>query len=379
MTVLIALAVAVLTVVAVVAATILARRSSKRADTRVAELVETLNVRIDELARELAGAREQAEGELRRNRVLSDLGGTIDLDEVLTRTLEAATQATGSDAALVWLGSATGPPMVATLGLSQDEAERQAIAGPPNGRKARAIGITYRYGPDELARNGDLIRAGLAVPMPAPGGADADGFLAVFSRDEQELGDDAIEELEQLAERAGPAIENAQRFREARQLADLDALTGLHNRRYFHETLAREVARAHRYNRDLALVVFDLDDFKAINDRIGHLAGDGVLADAATRVRDVVRSADIACRVGGDEFAVVLPESTLRDADQLYRRIQNAVSAQPIGQVGRILFSAGVTELRPEDDAVSFFQRADDALYRAKEAGKGQIVGASAG
>jgi diguanylate cyclase (GGDEF)-like protein len=299
---------------------------------------------------------------------------------VLTRTLEAATHATDSDAALVWIGNPTGPPLVATLGLSQEEAERQAIAGPPNGRRARAIGISYRYDADEISQNGDLIRSGLAVPMPLiPEADDVERYLAIFTRDEAELGDDAIEELEQLAQRAGPAIENAQRFREARQLADLDALTGLHNRRYFHETLAREVARAHRYNRDLALVVFDLDDFKAINDQIGHLAGDGVLADAATRVRDVVRTADIACRVGGDEFAVVLPESTLRDAEQLYRRIQYAVSAQPIGQVGHIVFSAGVAELRPEDDAVAFFQRADDALYRAKEAGKGQIVGASAG
>jgi diguanylate cyclase (GGDEF)-like protein len=380
MTLLIACAVAVLVIVAAIAATVLARRSSKRADRRVTELVEILNVRIDELARELAGAREQAEGELRRNRVLSDLGGSIDLDEVLTRTLEAATHATDSDAALVWIGNPAGPPLVATLGLSQEEAERQAIAGPPNGRRARAIGISYRYDPDEISQNGDLIRSGLAVPMPEiPEEADVERYLAVFTRDEAELGDDAIEELEQLAERAGPAIENAQRFREARQLADLDALTGLHNRRYFHETLAREVARAHRYNRDLALVVFDLDDFKAINDQIGHLAGDGVLADAAARVRDVVRTADIACRVGGDEFAVVLPESTLGDAEQLYRRIQHAVSAQPIGQVGQIVFSAGVAELRPEDDAVAFFQRADDALYRAKESGKGQIVGASAG
>ena len=70
----------------------------------------------------------------------------------------------------------------------------------------------------------------------------------------------------------------------------MDALTGLHNRRYFHETLSREVSRANRYERQLALMVLDLDDFKAINDRIGHLAGDGVLAKAAERVRDVVRS-----------------------------------------------------------------------------------------
>src|SRR2546430_14160023 len=82
--------------------------------------------------------------------------------------------------------------------------------------------------------------------------------------------DGDVRERESVGVRAALAIENARRFREARQLADLDSLTGLHNRRYFHEVLARECARAHRYGRRLALVVLDLDDFKAINDRIGH-------------------------------------------------------------------------------------------------------------
>jgi diguanylate cyclase (GGDEF)-like protein len=374
MMILLATAVALVALVAVVGAVLLLRRSSRRSDDRVAALVDSLNSRIDELARELAGAREQAEDELRRNRVLGDLGGSIDLDEVLSRTLEAATQVTGAQAALAWLADPGGPPMVATYGLSQDEAEHQAVAGPPDGRQARAVSFVYRYSVEELERDGDLIRTGLSVPM---GSVEEGGYLAVFSRKENEWDDTAIDELEELAERAGPAIENARRFREARQLADLDALTGLHNRRYFHETLAREVARAHRYNRNLALIVLDLDDFKAINDRIGHLAGDSVLADAAARVRDVVRSADIGCRVGGDEFGVILPESSLADADQLYRRIQHSVSAQPVGAVGRIQFSAGVAELRPDDDAVSFFQRADQALYRAKGGGKGQISSAS--
>src|SRR5206468_6677430 len=123
------------------------------------------------------------------------------------------------------------------------------------------------------------------------------GYLAVYTRTAgRRFGEDDVRQLEELTERAGPAIENAQRFREARQLADLDALTGLHNRRYFHETLARECARAHRYNRRLGLLVFDLDDFKDVNDRIGHLSGDAALAEAAERMRSVVRSADIACR-----------------------------------------------------------------------------------
>src|SRR5947207_3370764 len=218
-----------------------------------------------------------------------------------------------------------------------------------------------------------LVQPGLAVPVP--GEAASIGFLAVYSRSsDHRFAEEEIRQLEELAQRAGPAIENARRFREARQLADLDALTGLHNRRYFHETLAREVSRAHRYGRKLALVVFDLDDFKAINDRIGHLSGDAVLAETADRVRDVVRSADVACRVGGDEFAVILPESSTADADQLYHRLLGAISNRPVGQAGRLSVSAGIAQLADDDDPTTFFERADEALYRAKEHGKAQVV-----
>ena len=83
--------------------------------------------------------------------------------------------------------------------------------------------------------------------------------------------------------------------------------------------------RAQRYGRSLALIVFDLDDFKTVNDRVGHLAGDGVLAQVAEGLRQAVRSVDIACRVGGDEFAVILPESGIADANQLFRRVQESM------------------------------------------------------
>jgi diguanylate cyclase (GGDEF)-like protein len=317
------------------------------------------------MTRELTGAVE-------RSRTLGELGGSIDLDEVLSRTLEAAVAVPEADAALVSVHGVDGKPLVVTLGLSAEEAERKAVAGPPDGRQARSISISYRYG-DELSADGDRIHCSMTVPLAGEDGEF--GYLTVFSRAAANTLDDRVlTELEALATRAGPAIDNAKRFREARRLADLDALTSLHNRRYFHETLAREVARAQRYGRSLALIVFDLDDFKAVNDRIGHLAGDSVLADAAERVRDVVRSADVACRVGGDEFAVILPESTLDDADQLYRRIQATVSTRPIALVGELHLSAGVAELRPGDDGTALFERADEALYRAKNAGKDQIV-----
>jgi diguanylate cyclase (GGDEF)-like protein len=367
-------------VVLLLALLIVRWRSDRRTDERVAEVVQSLNARMDELGRELAAALERAEDEGRRSRIFGELAGSIDLDEVLARTLESAAALEATDAALVMLPDASGgKPLVATLGLSVDEAERHAITGPPDGRLARSITMSYTY--PELERqaggDGDVIHSGLAVPLPGDG--QPIGYLTVFTRSRsRHFSDDDVRQLEALALRAGPAIENARRFREAKQLADIDGLTGLHNRRYFHETLAREAARAHRYERRLALIVFDLDDFKDVNDRIGHLAGDAVLAEAADRVREVVRTADIACRVGGDEFAVILPESSLEDANQLYRRILHAVSSRPLGHAGKLYLSAGVAELRPEDDPTAFFQRADEALYRAKEAGKGRVMVANA-
>src|SRR5919201_6207508 len=354
-------------------------RAESATDERVAEVVTGLNARMDELGRELAAALERAEEEGRRGRMFGELTGSIDLDEVLSRTLEAAGALHGVDAAVVMLPDlAEGKPIVATLGLSVDEAERHAIMGPPNGRLARSITMSYTYPQLEDETDNGIVHAGLAVPLP--GEDSAIGYLTIFTRHPgHAFGEGDVRELESLAARAGPAIENARRFREARQLADLDALTGLHNRRFFHETLTREVARARRYERNLSLIVFDLDDFKEINDRIGHLAGDAVLAGAAERVRDVVRSADIPCRVGGDEFAVIMPESSLEDADQLYRRIQHNVSARPAGQAGTLSLSAGITDLRPEGDSVAFFQPADNALYAAKEAGKGRMVAANSG
>ncbi|MHB1242970.1 MAG: GGDEF domain-containing protein [Gaiellaceae bacterium] len=373
-TILIACGAALAVTVLVAAVYLLGRRGGGAADAKLYAVAAQIDERMQAMVRDLSDALERAQEENRRSRVLGELGGTIDLDEVLTRTLEAAGALGGVDAAVVSMAVEGEQPLVASMGLGGDE-PAATIAGPPDGGTPRTIAVEYEYGQGEP--EGAPIRAALAVPLACEG--EPLGYLAAYSRSGRDaFGETGAAELEELAFRAGPAIDNARRFREARQLADLDALTGLHNRRYFHETLAREVARAHRYSRTLALVVFDLDDFKAINDRIGHLAGDAVLAEAAERVRDVVRSADVACRVGGDEFAVILPESSLADADQLYKRLEHAVSARPVGQAGRLHLSAGVTELRADDDAVSFFERADEALYRAKGMGKGTVVAVEA-
>lgn len=338
---------------------------------RTARLVRELEQHIRQMRGELAAELERVREETRRTRTVGELAGSIDLDEVMRRTLDAAGALPAADAALVTVVGLDGEMHTASVGLSEEEVRELSLGGPPPGRRIRTMTLAFDPAPGEAPE--ESIQSGLAVPIQTE--LDTIGILSVFVRgDPRDFSADEIGDLEDLATRAGPAIENARRFREVRQLADLDALTGLHNRRYFHETLSREVARAQRYERRLALIVFDLDDFKAINDRIGHLAGDAVLARVAERVREVVRSADIPCRVGGDEFAIILPESTAEEADQLLERVQHSVSASPIPQAGVLTISAGIAELRPQDDATTFFQRADEALYRAKEGGKGRHV-----
>ncbi|HYX77520.1 MAG TPA: hypothetical protein VE757_10125, partial [Gaiellaceae bacterium] len=142
-------------------------------DERLAELVSDLNARMESMVGELSEALEQAQEEGRRNRMLGELAGTIDLDEVLTRTLDAAGAMPGVDAALARLDTTSETPIVATLGLTTDEAQRQAIAGPPGGPDARSISLVYQYPAELVTSDGTagLIHSGLAVPIPGDGGS----------------------------------------------------------------------------------------------------------------------------------------------------------------------------------------------------------------
>jgi diguanylate cyclase (GGDEF)-like protein len=233
------------------------------------------------------------------------------------------------------------------------------------------ITVSYRYGRDREGGDVDLIRGGAFIPLIGRELRPV-GTLSLFWRSpDREPSSDEIEQAEHLASSSISAIENARRYGEARKLAETDALTGLFNQRFFQETLRREVTRAHRYQRKLTLIVFDLDDFKSINDQVGHLAGDRVLAQAADRLREAVRSVDVACRIGGDEFAVLMPESAAEDGEQLFQRVHNSMRGTALGpDEQRLRLSGGIAELLHGDTPASLFERADAALYRAKERGK---------
>jgi hypothetical protein len=155
-----------------------------QSDERLADLVTDMNSRMETMVSELSEALDHAQEEGRRNQMLGELAGTIDLDEVLTRTLDAAGAMLGVDAALARLDNGADTPIIATLGLTTEEAQRQAIAGPPGGAEARSISLVYQYPAEMVSNDGatNLIHSGLAVPIQTENGSI--GFIAVFSRAE---------------------------------------------------------------------------------------------------------------------------------------------------------------------------------------------------
>ena len=160
---------------------------------------------------------------------------------------------------------------------------------------------------------------------------------------------------------------------ELTDLAATDHLTSLANHRTFQDRLASEVARALRYGRALSLVVFDLDYFKQVNDHHGHQVGDIVLKEVARRLEGQARSSDLLARVGGEEFAWILPECTSLDAWAAAEHAREAVEGTPIDPVGRVTVSGGVCDLVEAKDASDLCRLADGALYWAKAHGRNVI------
>jgi diguanylate cyclase (GGDEF)-like protein/PAS domain S-box-containing protein len=161
---------------------------------------------------------------------------------------------------------------------------------------------------------------------------------------------------------------------ELERLATQDPLTGLANHRVFHEQLRGEVARAGRHGLRLSVAVLDLDHFKQVNDRHGHLAGDQVLREAGRRLRAIVREGEVLARVGGEEFAWILTGLDASGAFAAVERARRVIGEAPFPETGLVTISAGVAELEPADAADHLYSRADQALYRAKQAGRNRTV-----
>jgi diguanylate cyclase (GGDEF)-like protein len=204
------------------------------------------------------------------------------------------------------------------------------------------------------------------------------GLLTLVGSADRPFGRDDAERVGSLVGQGAVAIENARLHRLIQKQAKTDPLTQLLNRREFEEQLAREVERAQRFGTPVGLVVLDLDDFKLINDRFGHLAGDGVLKAAAGAIRQCTREIDQPARWGGEEFAVILPHTGLDGAARLAERLRQAIAERqiptPDGRSVRVTASFGVAALPGSGSTqVELTAAADDAVYRSKRAGKNRV------
>ena len=161
---------------------------------------------------------------------------------------------------------------------------------------------------------------------------------------------------------------------ELERLATQDPLTGLANHRLFHQRLHEAMATSIRHERPLSVVVLDLDHFKQINDRFGHIVGDQTLEAVAARLATVVRDGELLARVGGEEFAWILPDADLAGAYAAAERARHAVGDVPLPTVGPVTVSAGVGFRDSLTDSTALYERADAALYEAKRLGRNQTV-----
>ena len=268
-----------------------------------------------------------------------------------------------------------------------DPAELQAafaLAGYPQTRRVleqQSVEVVDAEAPDADAAEVALLRnegflGSVMLPLVAKG--QAIGLVELFSRTRITVDPPRLQLAQAMANEAAIALENARLYEDARKRADHDQLTGFFNHRYLHERLGEEVVRAQRTKRPLALLMLDLDDFKLVNDTFGHLFGDRVLVHVANLVRDTLRHSDVPARYGGDEFAIVLPDTDAPAARRAAERILATLRDQPFQAEGRlpvpVQASIGIAA-HPHDGrtATELIAAADAALYDSKDQGGGTV------
>ena len=244
-----------------------------------------------------------------------------------------------------------------------------------------AVGGRLVVAGKELVRAGDPDAAGgpeLEIPLESG----SEQALLALAPSGPDFSPDALDLARWLGSQAAVALENARLHRLVERQAITDGLTELPNRRQFEQALASEINRAERFGGTLALILADLDNFKQVNDRYGHQMGDEVLRRFADVLRETVRDVDLPARYGGEEFAVLLPQTDMEGAENLAERLRQAVAKRPMttrpGSLVACTASFGVASFPDSSTPAALFAAADEALYRAKAAGKNRVVCAEA-
>ena len=217
-----------------------------------------------------------------------------------------------------------------------------------------------------------LITSNLELLCPIKSRDKLIGILALGGKQLDTLySHEDIELVMSMASQAGVIIENAQLYSQAIVRANTDGLTGLYNHRHFHKRLEQEIARGSRFSTVFCLIMLDIDLFKAYNDIYGHLAGDEVLRRIGGYIDSSIRSIDLAFRYGGEEFAIILPETQLDDAYRVAERIRKTIESKTSSRAMLVTVSLGIANW-PVDGVMKeeIITRADAALYRAKQTGR---------
>ncbi|KQQ89344.1 diguanylate cyclase [Massilia sp. Leaf139] len=217
----------------------------------------------------------------------------------------------------------------------------------------------------------------LALPIPSNGPGAPRGSLCLLFRAARGFSRDELEALAELADLAAVGLRMADMNRESEEmlvrvthLSTLDALTGVANRRHGETLLEQEIKRARRYKLPLALIAFDIDRFKNVNDRYGHPVGDMVLRAVADAAQHLVRASDVLVRAGGEEFQVIAPHTSAIDGLKVAEKLRTAIEATAMPGVDQVTISLGVAQLGEHESADSLTVRVNAALGRAKRAGR---------
>jgi diguanylate cyclase (GGDEF)-like protein len=321
---------------------------------------------------------------LRELRGLAALHDAGDLAAVLRTLGDALVAVLRLDQAHLLLFQPGGSTIWGTV-VTPGAAEEYVLAAGDGGSAVDWVASTRRplvvAGPLRRMLPGDLVAVhGLdtAVLLPLVAAGALRGVVVAGSREPRPWSEAEVEAAGALVDVAGAPIAVA----DVRHAARIDPLTGCLNRGAMEERLTEEIDRAQRQGTPLACVLFDLDDFKAINDGHGHQAGDAVLRRVGTTLLAEFRSFDLVARYGGDEFLAILPNASGADPGAAARRVLHALNGTPLaplGAPGRILgTSAGVAQWRPSETAEDLVARADAALLAGKRAGKNRIGAAPA-
>ena len=233
----------------------------------------------------------------------------------------------------------------------------------------------------------DSLKANISIPLKAPK-EDVLGLLYIGSSSTTSYTGEEVRLFATFSARIAlvlHVINNLALFHQVKELAIKDGLTGLYNRRYFEEQIQKELERSHRYNNDLSFLILDIDHFKSVNDTYGHLNGDEILKEMAEIIDDSSRNIDIPIRYGGEEFVIILPETSLEGAHVIANRLRKRVANHEFlltGKVAKdtphiqITVSIGISHLMDGEEiaAEELVERGDKALYYAKEHGRNQVV-----